>query len=101
MTNTGARKKAPLTGGIAIGGTSDYNLKKLCDTAKDISIAAIRGAQVTINLEDDFQLPDMDIHQQKHVIPVFVRSNQVSLRHKIRMNSPKSKCYNITDLNDS
>ena len=42
-------------------------------------LPSIRGAQVTINLEDDFHNPDMDSHSQKRSVPVFVRSHQVSL----------------------
>ena len=74
MVNTGARKKTPILGGIAAGSTTEQTLKNLCDKGKDLSIAAIRGAQVTINLEDDFHNPDMDSHSQKPSVPVFVRS---------------------------
>ena len=60
MENTGARKKTPILGGIVAGSTTEQTLKNICDKGKDLSIAAIRGAQVTINLEDDFHNPDMD-----------------------------------------
>ena len=77
MVNTGARKKTPILGGIASGSTTEQTLKNFCDKGKDLSIAAIRGAQVTINLEDDFHSPDMDSHPQKPPVPMFVRSHQV------------------------
>ena len=75
MINTGARKKISFTGGISPGATTEQNLKKLCDIGKDMSIAAIRGAQVTINLEEDFE--NSYNQDSKPFIPVFVRSNQV------------------------
>ena len=77
MVNTGARKKTPILGGIASGSTTEQTLKNLCEKGKDLSIAAIRGAQVTINLEDDFHNPDMDSHPPKPSVPMFVRSHQV------------------------
>ena len=79
MINTGARKKTPILGGITAGSTTEQTLKNLCDKGKDLSIAAIRGAQVTINLEDDFHSPDMDSHPEKPPVPMFVRSHQVVL----------------------
>ena len=79
MVNTGARKKTPIVGGFMAGSTTVQTLKNLCDKGRDLSIAAIRGAQVTINLEDDFHNPDMDSHPQKPSVPMFVRSHQVGL----------------------
>ena len=80
MTNTGARKKVPFLGGITPGGVTEQNLKQLCDIGKDLSIAAIRGAQVTINLEEDFQNIEMGNNNKNLSIPVFIRSNQVKIR---------------------
>lgn len=77
MTNTGARKKVPFLGGITQGGTTEQNLKQICDIGKDLSIAAIRGAQVTINLEEDFQTSAMGNNNKRCSVPVFVRSSQV------------------------
>ena len=80
MTNTGARKKVPFLGGITPGGTTEQNLKQICDIGKDLSIAAIRGAQVTINLEEDFQNIEMGKNNKNPSIPVFIRSNQVKIK---------------------
>ena len=77
MTNTGARKKIPLLSGITPGGMTEQNLKLICDIGKDLSIAAIRGAQVTINLEEDFQNIGLFNNNKNSGIPVFIRSNQV------------------------
>ena len=79
MINTGARKKVPFLGGITPGGTTEQSLQNLCDIGKDLSIAAIRGAQVTINLEEDFANSEGGIHEKKPFIPIFVRSNQVRM----------------------
>ena len=78
MTNTGARKKIPLLSGITPGGTTEQNLKQICDIGKDLSIAAIRGAQVTINLEEDFQTSAMSNNNKSSPVPVFIRSSQVT-----------------------
>ena len=77
MTNTGARKKISLLSGITPGGTTEQNLKQICDIGRDLSIAAIRGAQVTINLEEDFQNIGIFNNNKNPGIPVFIRSNQV------------------------
>ena len=53
------------------------------DIGKDLSIAAIRGAQVTINLEEDFQNIGIGNNNKNASIPVFIRSNQVKI--KMRM----------------
>ena len=77
MINTGARKKIPLLSGITPVGTTEQNLKQMCDIGKDLSISAIRGAQVTINLEEDFQNIGIFNNNKNPGIPVFIRSNQV------------------------
>ena len=94
MTNTGARKKVPFLGGITPGGTTEQNLKQICDIGKDLSIAAIRGAQVTINLEEDFQNIGMGNNNKNSSIPVFIRSNQVKIKkmRKIRSSGKIKQC---------
>ena len=78
MVSAGARKKTARSGGITPGGTTEQTLTTLCDIGKDLSIAALRGAQVTINLEEDFQNHDKSTAVKKPIIPMFVRSTQVS-----------------------
>ena len=78
MINTGARKKVAHSRGIALGGMTEQNVKKLCDSGRDLSIAAIRGAQVTINLEDDFQKSNRTTQDTRPAIPAFVRCNKVN-----------------------
>ena len=80
MISAGARKKMAESGGITPGGTTEQTLKMLCDIGKDLAVAAVRGAQVTINLEEDLQCSSHEGAgiNGKPVIPMFVRLSQVS-----------------------